>query len=70
MAEQLELWPTNSSSDEVWDGRNEFDVLTATYSGSTVWIDYGRPRRIIVTKPGENPRDVVAREKREAHKSN
>ena len=64
MAEQLELWPTNSSSDEVWDGRNEFDVLTATYSGSTVWISYENPRRIVVTRLGENPRDVVAREGR------
>jgi hypothetical protein len=54
---------SNSSSNKVWDGRNEFDVLTATTDGGTVWIDYGSPRRIVVTRPGENPRDVVAREK-------
>src|ERR1019366_8488919 len=38
MAEQLELWPTNSSSDKSWDPHMEFDPLTATYSGSTVWL--------------------------------
>ena len=57
-----------SSSNKVWDPRMEFDVLTATIDGGTVWIDYGNPRHIIVTRPGESPRDVVARERR--HENN
>jgi hypothetical protein len=68
MAEQLELWPTNSSSDKSWDPHMEFDPLTATYSGSTMWLDYCNPRHIVITKPGESPRDVVVRERR--HENN
>ena|ERR1035437_9828094 len=56
---------TNSSSNKVWDGRMEFDPITATYSGSTVWRDYGDPPHIIITKPGENPRDVVRRQRQQ-----
>jgi hypothetical protein len=51
---------SNSSSNKVWNGRNEFDPIAATPDGSTIWLDYGHPRRIIVTRPGESPRDVVA----------
>lgn len=51
---------SDSSSNKVWDGRNELDPITSTYDGSTVWHDYGFPHHIIVTNPGENPRDVVA----------
>jgi hypothetical protein len=58
MNEQLELWPR----ERVWDGRREFDPITATVSGSTIWHDYGAVRRIIVTKPGESPLDVIARD--------
>jgi hypothetical protein len=54
---------SNSSSNKVWDPHNEFDVITATIDGGTVWHDYCNPRHIIVTKPGESPRDVVARER-------
>jgi hypothetical protein len=56
---QLEFWP------EPWDGRNEFDIITCTPSNGVIWRDYGDPHRIVVTKPGESPRDVVARENRD-----
>src|SRR5579859_5862883 len=49
-----------------WDGRNEFDPITATPSGSTIWRDYGVPHRIVVTRPGENPRDVIAQDDKDA----
>ena len=42
--------------------RRHFDPITATVSGGTVWRDYGNPHRIIVTKPGELPQDVIARD--------
>jgi hypothetical protein len=51
-----------NSSNKVWDPRMEFDPITASPNGSTIWHDYGAIRRIVVTKPVENPRDVVARE--------
>jgi hypothetical protein len=54
---------TNSSSSESWDPHNEFDPITLTYSGDVVWHDYCNPPHIVVTKPGESPRDVVARER-------
>jgi hypothetical protein len=53
---------TNSSS-ESWDPRMEFDPITLTYSNSVVWHDYGDPVHIVITKPGENPRDVVRRQR-------
>jgi hypothetical protein len=54
---------------KTWNPRREFDVLAATTDGGTVWIDYGDPRRVIVTRKGENPRDVAERnEKREQKK--
>ena len=49
--------------------RREFDVLTGTTDGGCVWIDYGNPRHVIVTRKGENLRDVAERnEKREREK--
>ena len=56
---------TDSSSDSnrVWDGRMEFDPITLTYSDSVVWRDYGDPPHIVITKKGENPRDVVRRQR-------
>jgi len=49
-----------------WNPRMEFDPITTTPSGSVIWHDYGDPRRLIVTRKGENPRDVAARD-REKH---
>jgi hypothetical protein len=60
---------SNSSSNKVWDPHLEFDPITATPDGSTIWHDYCNPRHIIVTRKGESPRDVVAREKHGEHKS-
>jgi hypothetical protein len=42
--------------------RRHFDPITATVSGGTVWRDYGNPHRIIVTRPGELPQDIIARD--------
>jgi hypothetical protein len=51
--------PTKKTSR--WDPRREFDIIGVGVDGSGVWRDYGEPRRVIVTRKGENPRSVAER---------
>ena len=51
-----------------WDPRREFDVVAVCTDGSVVWRDYGRPRRYVVTRGDENPRDVAEREREKNEK--
>jgi hypothetical protein len=53
---------------ERWDPRNEFDVVAFGTDGSVVWKDYGRPRRHIITRGNENPRDIAARDREKNEK--
>jgi len=58
-----DLWLTREEAQPEFDiRRNNFDPITCTPSGSTIWRDYGDPRRIIVTGKGELPQDVIARD--------
>lgn len=58
---QTPTTPTPRSHEvEVDIRRRHFDPVTATPDGSLIWRDYGNPRRIIVTKRGESPLDVIA----------
>ena len=59
---------SDSSKNEEFDPHMEFDPITATYDGSTIWHCYGHPRHIVITRPGESPRDVVTRERRHEDK--
>ena len=51
-----------------WNPRMEFDPITVSPSGSVLWKDYGEPRRYVVTRPGENPRDIAARDREKNEK--
>lgn len=44
---------------ERWDPRNEFDVVAVGAAGSVLWRDYGEPRRYVITRGDESPRDVA-----------
>jgi hypothetical protein len=51
-----------------WNPRGEFDPITVSPSGSVLWKDYGEPRRYVVTRRDENPRDVAKKREREKKK--
>jgi hypothetical protein len=51
-----------------WDPRREFDVITVSPSGSILWKDYGRPRRYVVTRGNESPRDIAERDREKNEK--
>ena len=50
-----------------WNPRMEFDPISV-WDGSVLWKDYGSPRRYVVTRVDENPRDVAARDREKNEK--
>jgi hypothetical protein len=47
-----------------FDPANEWDPITMTGDGGLIWHNYGvgAARRIVITRKGESPREVAARE--------
>jgi hypothetical protein len=54
-----------------FDPAREWDVITATTDGGTIWKNYasGSAHRIVVTHGDENPNDVADREDEEQKKA-
>jgi hypothetical protein len=46
----------------------EFDPVAFGTDGSVVWRDYGRPRRYVVTRVSENPRQIAERDREKNEK--
>ena len=43
------------------DPKNNFDPITSTLDGGTIWRDYDNPGRPVVTHGNELPQEVRAR---------
>jgi hypothetical protein len=52
------------------DPKNNFDPITSTLDGGTIWRDYDNPGRPVVTRGDELPQDVRDAERRRKSQGN